>query len=230
MRHARSCAHTARARARARGCTGEGDRPTKIKSTSARTCPRGEGRRERERERERGGVGEGGKERGRGRGRGRERERGPRICCCWQGEARRRTRGRVTPECPRFLLSVPSLLSPARSVPLALTRVPQSSLSLSLSFSPAGRAPFSPYLPPCRALSPDSPHPRDTLSLFFLYFLCPPLVQMARTISRRVSWAASYPARATNALSDRDNGEPLSKTAPRGRLVKAEIAWKFKVG
>lgn len=45
-------------------------------------------------------------------------------------ERRRRTRGRVTPECPRFLLSVPSLLSLARSVPLALTRVPQSSPSL----------------------------------------------------------------------------------------------------
>lgn len=45
-------------------------------------------------------------------------------------ERRRRTRGRVTPECPRFLLSVPSLLSLAHSVPLALTRVPQSSPSL----------------------------------------------------------------------------------------------------
>lgn len=92
-------------------------------------------------------------------------------------ERRRRTRGRVTPECPRFLLSVPSLLSLARSVPLALTRVPQSSPSLP--------GPFALSLSPPRSRRA-TPHPWGTLSLFFLYFLCPPLVQMARTISRHV--------------------------------------------
>lgn len=70
-------------------------------------------------------------------------------------EKRRRTRGRVTPECPRFLLSVPSLLSLVLSVPLVLTRVPQSSslAGPSISFS---------FL-----LLPDSPTPGYIISLFF---------------------------------------------------------------
>jgi hypothetical protein len=108
------------------------------------------------------------------------RDQGPRAVSVAAGkERRRRTRGRVTPECPRFLLSVASLLSLARSVPLALTRVPQSSPShrlapsLAVSFTFSLSAGYSPSL-------------GYTLSLFFLYFLCPPLVQMARTISRRV--------------------------------------------
>lgn len=67
-------------------------------------------------------------------------------------ERRRRTRGRVTPECPRFLLSVPSLLSLARFLDPArphvsltelllflpgpsLSPFPSCSISLSFSFS-----------------------------------------------------------------------------------------------
>lgn len=113
-----------RAFARAGVRTGEGDRPTEIKSTSGR-----------ERARARAG-----------------RDQGPRAVSVAAGkERRRRTRGRVTPECPRFLLSVPSLLSLARSVPLVLTRVPQSSPSLRL-------APHSLSLSPSRSRRA-TPHP-----------------------------------------------------------------------
>lgn len=87
------------------------------------------------------------------------RDQGPRICCCWQGEAQENPRERVTPECPRFLLSVPSLLSLAHSVPLALTRVPQSSPSLP--------GPLAPSLSPSRSRRA-TPHPMGyTISLFF---------------------------------------------------------------
>lgn len=86
--------------ARAGVRTGEGDRPTEIKSTSGRARARARG------------------------------ETKVRVSVAAGKERRRRTRGRVTPECPRFLLSVPSLLSLARPVSLVLTRVPQSSPSL----------------------------------------------------------------------------------------------------
>jgi len=112
-----------------------------------------------------------------GRRRERERQRGNevRVSVAAGKEKRRRTRGRVTPECPRFLLSVPSLLSPARSVPLALTRVPQS--------SPSSAGPLSPYLPPPRALSPDSPSPGYIISLFSLLPLSSPRTNGAHHLS-----------------------------------------------
>lgn len=104
------------------------------------------------------------------------RDQGSRICCCWQGEAQENPRESHTwvPTLPliRSLPFVSRSLGPARPhaspTELSLSAWP---LTLSLSPSRSRRA---------------TPHPWGTLSLFFLYFLCPPLVQMARTISRHV--------------------------------------------
>lgn len=195
VRYARSRAR-ARAHARTHVRTGEGDRPTKIKSTSAP-----------------GAGAPGGWRAGRD-----GREGGPRarICCCWRRQ--RRSAGEPAGESHLSAHAssypfLPFCLPLARS-PLALApTVPQSSLSP----SPTGPPQPSPRPPPpsifisflllCR-----TPRPRDTLSLsppllslfFSLHFLCPPLVQMARTISRVVSCRAPMVshARATNVLFD----------------------------
>lgn len=112
-------------------------------------------------------------------------------------ERRRRTHGRVTPECPRFLLSVPSLLSLARSVPLALTTElslpawPPHSVSFTFSLS-TGYSPSLGY----------------TISLFFsLLPLSSPRTNGAHHLSS--CRAPRYPARATSVPFDRDNREPF---------------------
>jgi hypothetical protein len=109
-------------------------------------------------------------------------------------ERRRSTRGRVTPECPRFLLSIPSLLSLARLVPLALTRVPQSSPSpLGRSLSRSSR-----LFPPCLALGGLLPIPGvHTISLFFSTSSVLPSYKW-RAPSLVSCRAPRYPARATN--------------------------------
>jgi len=120
-------------------------------------------------------------------------------------ERRRRTRGRVTPECPRFLLSVPSLLSLARSVPLALTRVPQSSPSLSLP----GPSLCLFHLLALGGLLPISLG--YTISLFSLLPLSSPRTNGAHHLSS--CRAPRYPARPTNVFLSIGTMENLSKIA-----------------
>lgn len=110
----------------------------------------------------------------------------------------------------RSLPFVSGSLGPARPhaspTELSLSAWP---LTLSLSPSRSRRA---------------TPHPWGTLSLFFLYFLCPPLVQMARTISHRVDScrAPRYPARAMSVPFDRDNGEPFKNCSRRKKTEWCE--------
>lgn len=130
-------------------------------------------------------------------------------------ERRRRTRGRVTPECPRFLLSVPSLLSLARSLDPARPHATLTELSLStwpLALSPLPSCSiYTVYLPRSLSLSPDySPSLGYTISLFSLLPLSSP-----RTNGAHHLWpcrALRYPARATSVPFDRDTRESFEIT------------------
>lgn len=171
--------------------TGEGDRPTEIKSTSGRALG----------------------------------ETKVRVSVAAGKERRRRTRGRVTPECPRFLLSVPSLLSLARSLDLARPHASLTELSLSTSgpsLSPFPSCSVSPSLSLSLSLfRRTTPRLWGTLSLFFLYFLCPPLVQMARTISGRVvPYGILLERRVFLSIGTREN---LSKLLAIAGLLETKI-------
>lgn len=131
-------------------------------------------------------------------------------------ERRRRTRGRVTPECPRFLLSVPSLLSLARSLDPARPHASLTELFLclpgpSLSPFPSCSISLSFALSLFLSLSADySPSLEYTISLFSLLPLSSP-----RTNGAHHLWpchALRYPARATSVPFDRDEREPLKIT------------------
>lgn len=150
---------------------GEGDRPTEIKSTSGRSLARARG------------------------------ETKVRVSVAAGKERHRRTRGRVTPECPRFLLSVPSLLSLALARSRSPSRESHRAFSLYLSSSAPSLTSSRVLLLALRRLLPI---PGVHYLSFFLHFLCPPLVQMARTISRVVPCTVSC---ANERASDDDDDD-----------------------
>lgn len=177
--HACACGEVDAPRTYIHMYTGEGDRPTEIKSTSGRA--RGETK-------VRVSVAA-----------GKERRTGEPA-----GESHLSAHVSSYPF-PPFCLSL------ALSIPLALTRESHRHLPLSLSLSlPAAPRylffPLAPYLSLTLSFCGLLPVPGVHYLSFFLYFLCPPLVQMARTISGRVV-PYGILLRVTSVPFDRDKRE-----------------------
>lgn len=140
------------------------------------------------------------------------RDQGPRICCCWQGEAQENPRESHTwvPTLPliRSLPFVSRSLSRSRSPSRESHRaLPLSTWPLAISFS------FLLYISlilPLSLSADYSPSLEYTISLFSLLPLSSP-----RTNGAHHLWpchALRYPARATSVPFDRDEREPFKIT------------------